>query len=256
MRAGLVSVTFRKLSPEAVARAAAENGLSCIEWGGDIHVPHGELETARDVGRLTRDHGLDVSAYGSYYVLAQSEKQGLAFESVLETALALGAPTIRVWPGRKGSAEADADYRESVESDALRAADLAGKAGVTVGYEFHGGSLTDTATSARALLDATGHPAIRAFWQPPVGYSVEECLAGLEQILDRLGHVHAFHWWPDSDCRLPLSEGAERWKQYLVRIKQAGKAPDVLLEFVPGDDIAILTQEARTLCGWLESLAG
>ena len=251
MKAGLVSVTFRKVSPQVLVETAAGCGLECIEWGGDIHVPHGDIDAAREVGRITHEQGLAVSAYGSYYALAESEQKGLAFETVLETAVALGAPTIRVWPGKRASAEADADYRKLVETDALRVADLAHRVGLSVSYEFHAGSLTDTAASAKALLDATQHPAIFTLWQPPNGRPVEECLAGLDLVIHRLGHIHAFHWWPDAAHRLPLSEGRERWKSYFSRIRKAELSPDVLLEFVPGDDPGVLPREAQTLREWL-----
>src|SRR5690242_18609852 len=97
---GLVSVTFRQLPPQQIVELAAQGGLAAIEWGGDVHVPHGELQTARRVLERTRQAGLQVAAYGSYYRVGVSPAQGLAFESVLETALALQAPTIRVWAGQ------------------------------------------------------------------------------------------------------------------------------------------------------------
>ncbi len=253
MRTGLVSITFRKLSPAALIEKAAACGLTCLEWGGDIHVPPGDLANAREVGRLTRQRNLVVRAYGSYFVLGQSEREGLSFASVLETAIALGAPVIRVWAGKKGSADADEAHRKTIEHEALRLADMAHREGVSIAYEFHGGSLTDTASSARALLDATAHPAIFTLWQPPNGRSEEECLESLSLVVDRLSHVHAFHWWPAAGHRLPLAEGAERWRRYLSLMCESGKNPDVLLEFVPGDDPEILGREAETLRGLLEN---
>ncbi|MET0262082.1 MAG: sugar phosphate isomerase/epimerase, partial [Rariglobus sp.] len=70
---GLVSVTFRKLSPNEVAGLVKKAGLKGIEWGGDIHVPHGDLARAREVRELTLEHGLKTAAYGSYYRAGQSE---------------------------------------------------------------------------------------------------------------------------------------------------------------------------------------
>jgi len=252
MRAGLLSVTYRKLAAEAVIEKAAASGLACMEWGGDVHVPHGKIEVARDVARWTRDAGLAVSAYGSYYALGESEAAGLSFASVLESAVALGAPVIRVWPGKKGSADADHAHREKVAADAVRVAELSWRVGISIAYEFHGGTLTDTAASARDLLDATEHPAIFSLWQPPNGLSEEKCLEGLSLVVARLSHVHAFHWWPDASQRLPLAEGAGRWRKYLSLIRESGKDPDVLLEFVPGDDPEILPREAETLRGLLD----
>ena len=57
---GLVSISFRSLSPEEIIRIAKAAGLSAIEWGGDVHVPFGEIETARRVGEITRAAGLSI----------------------------------------------------------------------------------------------------------------------------------------------------------------------------------------------------
>ena len=92
IKGGIVSVTFRQLSPERIISLVSEGGLSAVEWGGDVHVPHGDLATARDVGRWTRNAGLEVASFGSYYKAGESEEAGLPFTSVLETASALGAP--------------------------------------------------------------------------------------------------------------------------------------------------------------------
>ncbi len=245
MKSGLVSVSFRKLSVIDVARLASEAGLECIEWGGDIHVPHGDLAAARHAAKVTSDHGLSVSSYGSYLRLGVGGDPSL--ESVVETAVALEAPTIRVWAGKKGSAEAtDADRAAVVES-ALAAAQLAAAAGLSISYEFHANTLTDTTESAAQLFADTLHDAIHSYWQPPNGVGVQEALASLEVTLPRLSNVHAFHWWPDPSTRLPLAEGRDRWITYLDRVRQAGLQPDVLLEFLPGDDPDLLPSEAATL---------
>ena len=139
--AGLVSITFRKLTPAEIIALVKQTPLAGIEWGGDIHVPHGDVKRAAEVGRMTRDAGLAVSAYGSYY----GETDRLVFERVLDSAVALGAPVIRIWAGRKGSAAA----------------------GRQIAFEFHGGSLADTPESCLRLLQAVNHPAVFTYWQPP-----------------------------------------------------------------------------------------
>jgi len=245
MKSGLVSISFRKLSVLEIVRLASEAGLECIEWGGDIHVPHGDVAAAREAAKLTAVHGLSVSAYGSYLSLGVGGDPGL--ESVVETAVALGAPTIRVWAGKKSSAEATVEDRVAVVDAALAAAELAAANGLSISYEFHANTLTDTAESAAELFAETLHDAIRSFWQPPNGDGVEEALASLEVVIPRLSNVHAFHWWPDPAARLPLAEGLDRWSTYLDRIRLAGLQPDVLLEFLPGDDPGLLASEAATL---------
>ena len=44
---GLTSVTFRKLDPLQVIQLTKSAGLQSIEWGGDIHVPAGDLDNAK-----------------------------------------------------------------------------------------------------------------------------------------------------------------------------------------------------------------
>lgn len=242
---GLVSVTFRQLTPEAIIAHCLENHLQAIEWGGDIHVPHGEEQVASEVGEMTRTAGLTVAAYGSYYRLGTNSE--LDFSSVLATARALGAPVIRVWAGNCGSANCTDVVRQNIVDDALRCADLAGSDGITIAYEFHGNTLTDTTSSALELLQSTEHPFIKTLWQPPNGCSLDEGVASLRAISSRLQHIHVFHWWPDASHRRPLLEGVERWKTFLQALPSQGSGYPVLLEFVRGDSSDSLKQDAKTL---------
>lgn len=252
MKAGLVSISFRKNSVAEVVEMARVAGLSSIEWGGDIHVPHGNLEAARSAAAMTIDHGMQVSAYGSYLRLGSEE--GPSIEEVIETASILEAPTVRVWAGRKGSADTTPAVREKVVASALKAADLAQERGMTISYEFHGGTLTDTTASAVELLSETDHPAVRTFWQPPVGQSEEDCLESLAAVLPRLSNVHAFHWWPTSSDRFPLAQGLAPWRKYLAVIQRAGHSPHVSLEFMPDGKPESLPGEAATLTTLLEEI--
>jgi len=250
IRSGLVSVTFRPLTPADIVALVVRAGLQGIEWGGDIHVPHGNLDRAREVRRLTEGAGLSVAAYGSYYKAAHSEAAGLAFQAVLDTALALGAPVIRVWAGAAGSATTDAAGRRTVAADLQRIAGLAGAAGVRIATEFHGGTLTDTNASTFQLLDEADHPNFYAYWQPAVGLDDAACLAGLRGIGPRLSHVHVFQW-VTSQQRRPLTEGAERWAQFL---RVAAAVPGdryAMLEFVEGDAPENFRRDAATLKTWL-----
>ncbi len=244
MNPGLVSVTFRRLSPKEIVDLCVSSGLRTIEWGGDVHVPPDDPAGASRVGEMTRMAGLSIAAYGSYYRLASG---GSSFADVLASAEALGAPAIRVWAGDRGSAETDEAGRMAVADDAMRCADLAGAKGISICYEFHGGTLTDTTESAVALLAATEHPFIRSLWQAPHGKTPGECLASLRAMIPRLHHIHVFHWWPDPVNRLPLSDGRERWEAYVSELKSTSSDCDFLLEFVRGDDPAALREDARTL---------
>ncbi|BCB78819.1 sugar phosphate isomerase [Phytohabitans flavus] len=215
IRPGLVSVTFRHLAPSDVVRVAREADLAAIEWGGDIHVPHGDTEAAARAAALTADAGLTVSAYGSYYRLAHPDL--LDASTVVRTAVWLGAPTIRVWAGRVGSAEAPADYRRAVVDDALRVADLAEAAGVTVSLECHRNTLTDTRESTLELFGALRDAPIRATWQPHQERDAKANEGDLRAVLPMLANLHVFAWTPDR-TRLPCTNTARSgpaiWRQH------------------------------------------
>lgn len=245
MKPGLVSVTFRHLQPADIVLMCKKAGLAGIEWGGDIHVPHGDLKTAAAVGELTRSAGLSVEAYGSYYRLASPE--GPEFSTVLATAVSLGSPVIRVWAGNCGSADADSALKTHIADDARRCADLAGERKIVIAYEFHSGTLTDTTESAVQLLAATEHPFIKILWQPPHGLSLEECLESLRAVIPRLQHLHVFHWWPDPSKRLPLEDGRVRWSAYIAELRRQDKSPALLMEFVRDDDPVYLEEDAKVL---------
>jgi 3-dehydroshikimate dehydratase len=240
---GLVSISFRAHRPKEIAAAAAAAGLQTIEWGGDVHVPPARYRTARMVARITSDAGLTVAAYGSYYYAGESHN----FEEVLETALLLHAPVVRVWSGKRGSRDASARDRARVTRDLARCAELAARTGVRVATEFHAHTLTDTATSTVALLTQIGHPNLRTYWQPPHGIDTARAAAGLHRLASQLEHVHVFHWWPGPERRLPLYAGLARWTTFLRELAPSTGQRAALLEFMPTNSLAELAAEAATL---------
>jgi len=247
---GLCSISFRKHSPKEVLQFASSAGLQAVEWGGDIHVPPGDLAIAKDVRRQTEDTGLKVSSYGSYYRVGSSQD----FPAVVDSARELGARSIRVWAGTKGSRETSKEERAAILEDARRCAQLAGAAGLSFDFEYHDHTLTDHPESVADLMRELPEPTIRFSWQPPHGRPEEESLTTLRAVLPRLGHVHVFEWWPGPETRLPLAHGKSRWTRFLAL---AGTAPGsgrcALLEFMPGDDPGVLSREAATLRSVLSS---
>ncbi|MDR0533702.1 MAG: sugar phosphate isomerase/epimerase [Verrucomicrobiales bacterium] len=247
IKPGLVSVSFRKLNPPQLVQLCKKASLRGIEWGGDLHVPHGDFEMARRVGELTRDSGLEVAAYGSYYRVGSSERDGLAFEKVLETAIHLQAPLIRVWAGVKASADADEAYVNWVIEESQRIAALAQQAGVKVAYEYHADTLTDSLLSTVTLNEQARHPNLFFLWQPANGKAVAYNLQTLNTVLPRLQNVHVFHWWPDASVRHPLTTGEKDWQEYFKVLHNDDAERYALLEFVKGDEPEQLLQDAATL---------
>ena len=245
-KSGLVSISFRNLAPTRIIELATANRLQSIEWGGDVHVPHGDIAVAQQVRRQCADAGIEISAYGSYYRAAMSERS-LSFEAVLDSAVALGAPSIRVWAGALASAAADAEMRSRVADDLLHIATLAAAQGIRIALEYHGGTLTDTPESTIALLQAANHPNLHSYWQPRHSLTIEEAARDIDQLGRYLDNVHVFHWWPDSNTRLPLADGMDRWNRYLEKIKSLGGDHIFSLEFVRKDDPDQLIADANAL---------
>lgn len=245
---GLVSVTFRKLAPKEVVDLVGQAGLAGIEWGGDVHVPHGDLARTREVKAMTLGAGLEVAAYGSYYCAGHPDI--VSFDATLASAVELGAPTIRVWAGKLGSADAAEEYRAAVVSDSRRIVQMAAGTGITVSFEFHRKTLTDTPESAVRLLREVAHPNIRSYWQPPLNDSVALNLAGLETVHPWLSNVHAYHYAGGN--RMLLSEGSAAWAEYLPRIASTGGGIHyVMLEFVKEDSPQNFLLDAATLRRWI-----
>lgn len=241
---GLVSVTFRRKSPEEICALCRKAGLRMVEWGGDVHVPAGDLNKARRVRDLTRDEGLAVCSYGSYFRVGEGLER---FRIQLETALELGADLIRVWCGSKGSAETDDAARAEIVEELQACGGLAGRHGVTVAPEFHGGTLTDDPISVKRLLRETeGAEHLKFYWQPRWDWDEATRLETLETVLPRLAHLHVFTWRHTPDVlRLPLEEGAGMWKKVFDRAQNAC----ALLEFVENDSDEALLRDAAALRG-------
>ena len=244
-RTGLVSVTFRKLGVPRVIELVAAAGLDGIEWGGDVHVPAGDAAAAADARRRTADAGLVVAAYGSYYRCDHSPAADAG--TALTTAAALGAPTVRIWAGPAGSARTDAAAFARVADDVARVCDLAAPLGLTVTLECHGGTLTDTPESFARLLAAAGRPNLLAGWQPRDGLAADAGVAEIERLSPGLGNLHVFQWWPTGATRLPLADGAERWRAYFAAAAADGRERFALLEFVRGDEPDQFAEDAATL---------
>ncbi len=241
---GIVSVTFRALSPDEIIELTRKAGLTGIEWGADIHVPFGELHNARMVGERTRDAGLRVLSYGSYYRAGQHVE---SFSEILQTAKALGAPHIRIWAGAKGSSETTSEERRSVTEDCRRIVQMAQDQGIAVSTEFHGGTLTDTPASALQLIEESG---IHTYWQPNQFRDLAYNEGALRTVLPHVTGVHVFYW--KGDTWLPLGEGQADWSVYRTILSARQDVP-FMMEFVPGHSPKRFAKDAATLLSWVRA---
>lgn len=249
---GVVSVTFRQLAALDVLLLAADAGLSTVEWGGDLHVPVGDLARAEEVRSASAEAGIAVASYGSYLRAGQDDPE--TFAPVISTAAALGAPWIRVWAGTLGSADASPEDRIAVEDGIRLVTDLAAASDVGICLEFHPRTLTDTVKSTVDLLDAmnAGRAAtVRSYWQPWRDPDPRTSVEEVRTLLPRLASVHTFSWAADG-TRLPLADHAHVWRPVIAEVAaDTGGHHPVLLEFVADDDPAAFRRDAATLLGWV-----
>ena len=68
---GLVSISFRSLSPEQIVDYMLEAGLRYVEWGSDVHAKMDDHEALQRIVALQREKGIICSSYGTYFHLGQ-----------------------------------------------------------------------------------------------------------------------------------------------------------------------------------------
>jgi len=247
IRPGLVSISFRSHTPEEIVQALEGTGLEGVEWGGNVHVPHGDEKTARRVSAQCRESGIAIAAYGSYLRFANGDPD---WEAVLDSAEALGAPLIRVWAGSGASSAFPSADRLQVVKNIAAFVGKATERKLRVAVEYHADTLTDTDDSAISLLHAV--PGLQSLWQPPHKMSFQARVKSLRRIQPFLANLHVFNWGYDGKERCSLSEAADSWTEYL-RIAQEGAGERwALLEFMPNDDISALRREAELLRKYIQ----
>ncbi len=242
---GLVSISFRGHTPAEILTGMQAAGLTCVEWGSDVHAPWDAPEKLQNIVDLQKKTGVRCSSYGTYFRLGQNAVSELP--GYIQAAKRLGTDILRLWCGIKGSdrytpAELDALYGECKS-----AAALAEENGVILAMECHNGTLTDRKESALALMKAVDSPAFRMYWQPNQLRTPEENLAYAKLLAPWTTHVHVFNW----DCpgggpleKYPLAGSIELWRAYLAQLP-GDRA--LLLEFMPDDKLETLKTEAEAL---------
>lgn len=243
---GIVSVTYRPLTPSELLSAARNARLSAIEWGGDIHVPHGDIARAVHVGGMTRGAGLCPISYGTYYKAGSYGRDyPSVFDKMLRTAEMLGTSNLRLWAGSANSEDTTEEQRTQLTNELRHCARMAKGYGKTVSFEYHSGTLTNNAASAARLMEDLGADNASLYWQPNQFLSHDENCAALLRLVPYISHVHVFAW--ESSARLPLAAHADRWRAYISILKTVPRDRAMLLEFTPHDDPAELAAESETL---------
>lgn len=234
---GLVSVSFRSHKPEEVLTAMKKCGLTCIEWGSDVHCPP---EKAAEIAPLQEAYGITCCSYGTYFKLGATPMENL--QPHIDAAKALGTNILRLWCGNKNSE----DYTETEKADLFTqckaAAALAEKNGVILCMECHNQTYTNKKEAALELMQTVNSEAFRMYWQPNQYRSEDDNIAYARLLAPYTTHIHVFNW--QGKGKYPLGEATDIWKTYLSCF--AGDRT-LLLEFMPDGKLETLGTEAAAL---------
>ncbi len=263
MKTGLVSISFRKKTVKELIKATKESGLEYIEWGGDVHIPMGNVKLARKVKRLMHGAGLKCESYGSYFgvIYHCDEHFPMPFKKVLKTAKALGAKTVRVWLGwpccgcklGKGVYLCEKQFNKNV-TIAKYLCQEAKKFGMTLSIECHFATLSDDYHDTLRFLDAVGCDNLKLYWQPNHSKSFEYNLEALKALRPYITNVHVFNWNEKAE-KFPLIEGKAQWDEYFKVLNDENSGERVcFLEFMPDGELSSLPTEAASLNTILEGI--
>ena len=239
-RLGVVSVSFRSASPKEILEAAASAGLSCIEWGSDVHAPCRDLERLKHIAALQQGYHIQCSSYGTYFRLGETPLEEL--HDYIAAAKLLGTRVLRIWCGTKCGADCTDAEREALLEAARLAEEMARNADAVLCMECHRGTFTERLSDALLLMEVTHSPHFQMYWQPFQWQTTQQNLAYARAICGDTVNLHVFHWLEEQ--RFPLIEARDAWRSYLECFS---KPRTLLLEFMPDDRLETLKSEADAL---------
>lgn len=237
---GLVSISFRGNSVDEIVKACKENGLTCIEWGSDVHAPCNDAEKLNYVKKVCDDNGIKCCSYGTYFRIDETPNEEIY--SYIKSAKILGTDVLRVWCGKKGSAEYTEEERQELFITCREIAKIAEKENVKICMECHINTFTDDLDCALLLMREVNSPNFKMYWQPNQFKTEEQNIKYAKEISSYVEVIHAFNW--EKNDKFPLREGVEIWKKYMSNFKE--DVP-VLLEFMPDGRIESLKEESNAL---------
>ena len=182
---------------ETALRAIRDMGMRRVEllafWGKPIvEMADAEIERA---GNLLQEYGMEVSAIGSLFLkgvqLGKVPTGGVAadpafvkdldvLKASIRAARRLGAPIVRTFAFRRDTmvglgnpsprpargGEIPDEMLDKVAEGLRVAARIAGDAGLILGLENVRSCWANTGYNAAGVIAATGHPALKAIWDP------------------------------------------------------------------------------------------
>lgn len=237
---GLVSVSFRQHSPKEILEVTKAAGLSCIEWGSDVHAPCHDIERLHKIAEMQKEYGIFCSSYGTYFRLGETPIEELS--DYIAAAKALGTDILRLWGTRKSGKDMTEEERKDLLELCRTVAKIAEDSGVTFCLECHKNTFTENPDDAVWLMQSIRSPRFRMYWQPFQWQSSEQNVENAKKIAPFAEHIHVFNWRGSE--KLPLTDAVGDWQEY---IKAFSTPRTLLLEFMPNGTIEELAHEAEAL---------
>lgn len=242
VKRGLVSISFRKHTPEEILVEMQKAGLSVIEWGSDVHAPYDDFEKIRDIVKLQQKYGITCSSYGTYFSIGFTPAEEL--RGYIAAAKMLGTNILRLWCGKKNWEDYTAEEKEVLFAECRLLASIAQEEQVILCMECHNNTFTNTKEGALELMQAVDSENFRMYWQPNQFRSQEENLAYATLLGPYTVHMHVFNW--EGSDKYPLNLAVDTWKKYLECFPACDNRA-FLLEFMPDNQLESLTAEAEGL---------
>ncbi|MBQ9748041.1 MAG: sugar phosphate isomerase/epimerase [Clostridia bacterium] len=246
-RIGFTTVTFRRKTAEQICEIAKRHEVDILEWGTDVHVP--TPEEARRVRALCDEYGLTTASVGAYHRIGVENET--PFSETIEIAKILGASRIRVWLGKKSSADFTPEERTALIAETRALVDMAKAEGIEIALEFHRRTYNDGGAVSRAFLDEINDPALSTYWQPffretpERDFLFDDDRSNLLAVLPHVSAAHVFTWDEQAN-RFPFARRRDEWRVFLDILRDS-PCQDLIMEFVPNDshvqlgaDIAVL----------------
>lgn len=200
MELSLCTLGLTDRSLEECIHLAADIGYEGIEpLAREPHLPPVTTpERVRRIAREVRAAGLAVPCLaanvGGFSQLAAAGSQGQLddLRRLLEIAVTLGCPLVRVWAGGPEPTEATDEHWRRAAEGLRQAAEIAASYGVRLGLETHYGYLQRDVPGVCRLLELVGRVEMGVIYDPANLYvaGAEHGPAVVHRLGQRILHVH------------------------------------------------------------------
>ena len=167
------------------------------------------------------------------------------FEKALSSALILKAPVMRIWAGDK-SPHLVSDAKFATIVNAMKKyADIAKQKGITLAFECHWDTLTETTASTLRLLKAINKDNVKMYWQLNKKENEAYSYQMLQDIIEHVIYVHVCA--RDNEAVPPFIQGIEAWRKYLAFMHATKRDFTLLQEHVHNDSVSQFIEDGRVL---------